>query len=149
MDDPDSGSEGQEEIGWHRRHALERLRRRRAEEPIIYTTLRHDESPPPEESLRTVWPVTPIREGEEIGWRPRWPQLVSNKTKAQLLEDLAEIVHTPGKGDYARGFEAGVAYALLVLGINEAASPERKRLPVPHERLEVTGETPNDSGGRR
>lgn len=68
-------------------------------------------------------------------FRPRWPLLVSEDTKRELLEQLAEMVHTPRpagpEGAFARGYETGMASVMLTLGINEAASPERRSLPVP------------------
>lgn len=68
-------------------------------------------------------------------FRPRWPLLVSEDTKRELLTELAEIVHTPrpdgSAGQFARGYETGVAKVLLHLGINEAGSPERQSLPKP------------------
>jgi hypothetical protein len=75
-------------------------------------------------------------------YRPRWPLLVSEDTKAALLDQLAEVVHapTPPPGDpragdhwatFRRGVEFGMAKVMLALGINEAASPERASLPAP------------------
>lgn len=73
-------------------------------------------------------------EGDMMPFRPCWPLLVSEDTKRELLDQLAEVVHTPRpvgpEGAFARGFETGMASVMLTLGINEAASPERRSLPV-------------------
>lgn len=81
---------------------------------------------------------------ESIPWRPRWPLQVSEHVKRELLRELAEVVHAPEPppGDprtaadwqtFRRGYETGMAKVMVHLGINEAASPERKTLPKPDE----------------
>lgn len=53
---------------------------------------------------------------------------LSEEEREFLIDCLREMVRTNSGKEYSRGYEAGMAFVMVSLGINEAASPQRDSL---------------------